>query len=312
MFAALEPFHHVYDSTSFHLPFGIHPELPKVMGLQITKFMVLQVLAAVLVFVIFKGLASRARGGKPVGGYFWNFWELLVVKLRDEVVRPVIGEPHHHDDGHGHDDGHHENVVHGHMHRLAEAPAAHTTDGALVASHPADEYLPYVLSAFFYILFCNLLGAFPWFGSATGNINVTAALALTAFGASYYWGSKAKGPVKFWTSMVPEIDAPPGLKQFLIGLLFFVESLGVLIKHGVLAVRLFCNIMGGHTVLGVILAFISMAAAASASYVWWIVAPGSLAGQVGVGLLELLVAFIQAYVFAFLSTIFISMSIHDH
>lgn len=95
----------------------------------------------------------------------------------------------------------------------------------------------------------------------------------------------------------------------LIPMMFVIEVVGLFIKHGVLAVRLFANIMGGHTVLGVILAFI----ASTANHgVWWVVAPASIAGQVGVGLLELLVAFIQAYVFAFLSTIFIGMSLHEH
>jgi F-type H+-transporting ATPase subunit a len=67
--------------------------------------------------------------------------------------------------------------------------------------------------------------------------------------------------------------------------------------------------MGGHTVLGVILAFIMQVANTG---IWWLVTPGSILGQIGVGLLELLVAFIQAYVFAFLATIFIGMSLHEH
>jgi F-type H+-transporting ATPase subunit a len=92
-------------------------------------------------------------------------------------------------------------------------------------------------------------------------------------------------------------------------MMFIIEVVGFFIKHGVLAVRLFANIMGGHTVLGVILAFIAQAAHGAA---WLIVMPGSVLGQVGVGLLELLVAFIQAYVFAFLATIFIGMSLHEH
>jgi len=284
-------FHHVYDFPHFELPFGWHIPLPE----SITKFMVLQLVAAALTFLIFRGLANRAAGGQPVHGWFWNFWEYLVVRLRDEVVRPVIGDPHHHD-AEGHDDGFH--------------GGAHTdSHGHYEPGHPADEYLPFILSCFFFILFCNLLGAFPWFGSATGNINVTAALALTAFGATYYFGSRVHGFVGFWTSMVPHVDAPAFVKYPLIVLLFFVESLGVLIKHGVLAVRLFCNIMGGHTVLGVILGFTAMAASHAA---WWVVAPGSVLGQVGVGLLELLAAFIQAFVFSFLSTIFIGMSLHEH
>jgi F-type H+-transporting ATPase subunit a len=116
------------------------------------------------------------------------------------------------------------------------------------------------------------------------------------------------GVVGFWTGLVPDIDAPGPLKLLLIPMMFVIEVIGLFIKHGVLAVRLFANIMGGHTVLGVILGFIAGATGA----MWFVVAPASIAGQIGVGLLELLVAFIQAYVFAFLATIFIGMSLHPH
>jgi F-type H+-transporting ATPase subunit a len=109
--------------------------------------------------------------------------------------------------------------------------------------------------------------------------------------------------------MVPAVDAPGPIKVRLVPMIFVIEVVGLFIKHGVLAVRLFANIMGGHTVLGVILAFIAQT---SAHIAWGAVAPASILGQIGVGLLELLVAFIQAYVFAFLSTIFIAMSLHEH
>lgn len=307
-------FHHVYDTHGFELPFGIELSLPY----GITRFMVMQVIAALLTYLIFSGLAKHIAGGSPATGWFWNWWEYLVLRLRDEVVRPVIGDPH----AHGHSDHGHES--HGHDahamtsqanvdgHAVMHGAVMHgdgSLSKAIEVGHPADAYLPFILSCFFYILFCNLLGAFPWFGSATGNINVTAALALVAFGATYYYGMQVKGPVGFWTSMVPEVNAPAFIKYPLIVLLFFVESLGVMIKHAVLAIRLFCNIVGGHTVLGVILGFIATAAAGMA---WWLVAPASIVGQIGVGLLELLVAFIQAYVFVFLTTIFISMGLHDH
>ena len=126
--------------------------------------------------------------------------------------------------------------------------------------HPADKYLPFVWSCFFYILICNLLGAFPWFGSATGNLNVTGALALTAFGATFLYGAQQQGVVGFWTGLVPTIEAPGPLKMMLVPMMFGIEVIGLFIKHAVLAIRLFANIMGGHTVLGVILGFIALAA----------------------------------------------------
>lgn len=296
MLAAHGTFHHVYDFQEFEFPFGVVLELPP--GL--TKFMVLQVLAALLALLVFRGLAGRAAGGNPVHGWFWNFWEMLAVYIRDTVVRPVIGDPHHE---------HHSDPI-SHEHQPGHREASHTGEYHVErAGHPADKYLPFIWSCFFYVLFCNLLGAVPWFGSATGSLNVTAALALVAFGATFIYGAQMHGPGGFWLHMIPAVDAPGPIKVFLVPMIFAIEVVGLFIKHGVLAIRLFANIMGGHTVLGVILAFILDVAQ---SGLWWVVTPASLIGQVGVGLLELLVAFIQAYVFAFLSTIFIAMSLHEH
>jgi len=294
MLASHGTFHHVYDFEVFELPFNLRIPLPQFTEqVGVTKFMVLQVIVFAATYFIFTGLAKRMEGGKTVSGWFWNFWEMLAVYIRDEVVRPVIGDPHHH----GHDDGH------GH-HPAEEAEAVKTVE----VGHPADKYLPFIWSCFFYILFANLLGAVPWMGSATGSISVTLALAIVAFAATFFYGAQMHGPVGFWTHMVPAVDAPAPIKIFLIPMIFVIEVVGLFIKHGVLAVRLFANIMGGHTVLGVILAFIAQANGG----VWFVIAPASLAGQIGVGLLELLVAFIQAYVFVFLSTIFIAMSLHEH
>jgi len=85
--------------------------------------------------------------------------------------------------------------------------------------------------------------------------------------------------------------------------------IGLFIKHGVLSVRLFANIMAGHTVIAVILGFIALA---SDSWVFYLVTPASIVGQILIGGLELFVAFLQAYVFAFLSVLFIGAAIHKH
>lgn len=313
MLAEHGTFHHVYDFDHFELPFGLNVTLPSIFGLQITKFMVLQVVALLLLVWIFRGLARHIQGGNTANGWWWNFWEMLALYIRDEVVRPIIGDPHSHHN-HDHAAQHPEEVetMYGHEHPLAEAPyveATHRSSHAAAGGHPADAYLPFVWSCFFYILICNLLGAIPFLGSATGNLNVTGALALTAFGATFLYGTRQQGLVGFWKGLVPSIEAPGALKPLLMIMMFGIEVLGLFIKHAVLCVRLFANIMGGHTVLGVMLGFIAMV---MNSWAWWIVTPGSIAGQVGVGMLELLVAFIQAYVFAFLATIFIGMSLHPH
>lgn len=271
-------------------------------GFFITKFMVLQLVVLLLCLFIFRGLAVRIRSGQPASGRFWNLWEMLALAIRDQVVRPTIGDHHHehHDAGHGDHDNHAHDSGHTHHHRHA-APAG----------HPADKYLPFIWSCFFYILFCNLLGAIPSLGSATGDINVTGALAFCAFVATTAYGMKSLGFGGFFGNLIPNTGMTGVGAVGIGGLMFVIEGLGFLIKHLILAMRLFGNIMGGHTALGVILAFIATAAKGHTA-LWTVVTIGSLLGQVGVGLLELLVAVLQAYVFSFLATIFIAGSVHKH
>jgi len=95
-------------------------------------------------------------------------------------------------------------------------------------------------------------------------------------------------------------------------MIWLIEVLGLFIKHGVLAVRLFANMMGGHTVVAMILGFIAIAAHSPTPWLYYLVVPSSILGQVGIGLLELFVAFLQAYVFAFLTALFIGTAIHPH
>ncbi len=332
--ASVDNFHHVRDFGYFELPMFVGrwlglPDnrlwLPKIdlfgYELQLTKFMVLQVVAGLLTLIIFRSLANSIRGGKPARGAWNNLWESIALFLRDNVVRPTLGG-HHHDehadahaglhgpngDAHGHDVyGSHSHSTDDapHEQRLGEISHDHTV-------HPEDKHLPFVWSCFFYILFCNLLGAVPFLGSATGNINVTGALALCALGCTFVVGCRELGgPVAFLKNLVPPLDAPPAMKLFLVPMMFVIEVLGLLIKHGVLAVRLFANIMGGHTVIGVMLSFIA-AAPVLDSWLWYLVTPASIFGQIAIGMLELFVAFLQAYVFAFLATIFIGMGSHPH
>ena len=146
-------------------------------------------------------------------------------------------------------------------------------------------------------------------GSPTGNLNVTGVLALMAFGCTMLAGARELGFAGFWKNLCPPLDAPGWMKIVLVPMMYLIEIVGLFIKHGVLAIRLFANIMGGHTVIGVMLGFIALV---SNSSLWYLVTPASILGQVGIGLLELFVAFLQAYVFAFLATIFIGMGSHPH
>jgi F-type H+-transporting ATPase subunit a len=329
-------FHHVRDFTYFEIPRFLTPDgsghlhIPQPFGklFTITKFMVIEVIVLVLALLIFRGLARRVASGEPLRGRFWNFFEAILVFLRDEVVRPTIGDDHGHGhDEHGHSEhGHaeHGHAGHGHAGHGANSHSptpshGHSSGGhgghgaapvaALAMSHPADKYLPFIWSVFFFVLFCNLLGAVPWMGSPTGNIWVTGVLALFTFAMVIMAGTEASGFVGFWKSLIPAMDLPPALAILLKPLMWVIEFIGLIIKHGVLAVRLFANIMAGHTVIAVILGFIAQIGASKLVY---LVAPASILGQVGIGLLELFVAFLQSYVFAYLSTLFIAAAKHPH
>ena len=310
MFASADDsFHHVRNTTVWELPkfvldfFGSSHHFQSTLS----KYAVLQVVAAVLVYLVFHGLARRVAGGKTVTGGWWNFWESIALFVRDEVVRPSIGIPHHLEhghDGHGHGDHAHE----GHGHVVAHAAGA-GSHAVVEVGHPADAYLPYVWSVFFYILFCNLLGAIPFLGSPTADLNVTGVLALVTMVHVAVFGSQVSGFGNFLKHLAPTIDLPGPLGFCLKPMIWLIEAAGFLIKHTVLAIRLFANIMAGHTVLGVFLGFIALS---SSSWLWGVVMPASIFAQVGIGLLELFVAFLQAYVFALLTSLFISAAVNPH
>ena len=134
-------------------------------------------------------------------------------------------------------------------------------------------------------------------------------------------GVKANGVVGYLKSLVPGMDVPAALRPVLFPAIWLIEAMGLFIKHSVLAVRLFANMMAGHVVLGLMLGFIGVAfkdfiyaedAGFGGDALGVLITLGSLLGQVFVGLLELFVAFMQAYVFAFLATLFIAGAVHPH
>ncbi len=174
----------------------------------------------------------------------------------------------------------------------------------------ADRFLPFLWTMFFFVLGCNLFGMLPWMGSPTGALAVTGIMALVTFGAVCKVGIEKFGIVGFLKAQVPHMDLPAPVAIFLIPLLFVIEIIGLLIKHLVLAVRLLANMLAGHVVLAVLLGFIS--AAYSLGAIWYPVAGASLLGATALSLLELFVAFLQAYIFTFLSALFIGAAVHPH
>ena len=164
----------------------------------------------------------------------------------------------------------------------------------------ADRFVGYLMSTFFFILTCNLLGLIPGMATATGNISVTAGLAITAFIMIQWSGIRKFGVIGHYKHL-----APGGLPGWLKPLMVFVEFLGMLIKPFSLCIRLFANMMAGHVV---ILALISLIFILGT--IW--VAPVSVAFSLFIYLLEILVAFIQAFIFTMLTAQFIGMSVHPH
>jgi F-type H+-transporting ATPase subunit a len=177
-----------------------------------------------------------------------------------------------------------------------------------IGRHEADRYVPFLWTMFFFVLFCNLFGLLPWAASPTAALAVTATLALLTFAVVIGSGMRKFGPVRYWIGLVPHMDVPPAMKVMLYLIIFPIEVLSLLIKHAILAVRLLANMFAGHLVLAVILGFTMI----FSGWAWLGVAPVSVLAATALDFLELLVAFLQAYIFAFLAALFIGMALHQH
>lgn len=163
------------------------------------------------------------------------------------------------------------------------------------------KFTPLIGTFFFFVLTCNLMGLIPLFTTPTGNINITAALALITLGAGQVYGIQRNGFITHFKSLVPS-----GVPVALIPLMFVIELMGLLAKHFALLMRLFANMVAGHIVIFAFLALVFILKTV-------FVAPFSVGFAIFVNFLEILVAFIQAYVFTMLSTLFIGMTLHpDH
>jgi F-type H+-transporting ATPase subunit a len=177
--------------------------------------------------------------------------------------------------------------------------------------HGADGFTPYILTLFFFILFMNLLGLVPWGGSATGNLSVTAALAICSFVLIEVSGMRALGAKGYAHTI---FFAPPGMtgigKVLMLMVMTPVEFLGKLTKPFALAIRLFANMTAGHTLIfalgGLIFVFMNVLAAAAG------VAVASTLMATAVMVLEVFVAFLQAFIFALLTSVFVGLIRHAH
>jgi F-type H+-transporting ATPase subunit a len=163
-----------------------------------------------------------------------------------------------------------------------------------------EKYMPYLLTVFFFILINNIMGLVPFpppFGAnVTGNIALTFVLALCTFLVTQFSGNKA-----YWK----HVFATPGVPFWLLPVMIPVEIIGLFSKPFALMIRLFANITAGHIIvlslICLIFIFDSLA-----------LAPVSIFFVIFMNCLELLVAFLQAYIFTLLSALFISMAVQEH
>ena len=232
-------------------------------------------LASALVLLVFGWLAARRKKNPLPRGPLDNLLETLVSFVKDEMVYKNMGKEH------------------------------------------GRRFLPLFLSQFFCILVMNLFGILPNFDffhglhfptTATANLAVTAGLALVTFTAMLYGGIKEQGFTHYFVGLAPAIHLgdSPGMKFMkvaILGIMYPIEFIGLLIKPIALTVRLFANMTGGHLAMLTIYALIYL-------FQSWAIAPVGVAFNVFLTFLELLVAFIQAYIFTYLSILFVGAAVH--
>jgi len=166
------------------------------------------------------------------------------------------------------------------------------------------KWAPLLCSFFFFILVAALIGLLPFSATTTGNISVTLALAVISFAAQQWAGISKYGLLGHFHNLVP-----PGMPWLLLPIMIPVEILGMFTKPFALTIRLFANMLAGHMVITTLLLLISLM-----GQLHWLagaaMTPISIVLAVFIMLLELLVAFIQAYIFTLLTAIFIGMYAH--
>lgn len=165
-------------------------------------------------------------------------------------------------------------------------------------AHKANKYLPYLLTVFFFILINNIIGLIPGTANVTGNIAFTIVLGVISFvvimfsSNSHYWG---------------HIFNPPGVPGFVKPILVLVEFLSVFIKPFALIIRLFANMVAGHIIIICLISLIFIFAQINPA-IGWGASPVSIAFTIFIYFIELLVAFLQAFIFTVLTAVFIGQA----
>jgi F-type H+-transporting ATPase subunit a len=164
------------------------------------------------------------------------------------------------------------------------------------------KFFPLVFTLFMFILAVNMLGLIPYAFTVTSHIIITISLAMLVFLTVIIYGFKKNG-LKFFNLFVPS-----GIPIYILPLVTFIEVLSFISRPISHSVRLFANMLAGHITLKVFAAFVTMLGAAG--FLGWIGAVLPLGLTVALTALEFLVAFLQAYVFAILTCIYINDAIH--
>lgn len=254
--------HHIVNGKTWHPIPGVPGiALPALhlfgVDMSLSVHVVMMFIAAALLLLLVIPSARRAPGSPAPRGRFAHMVEAFVVFIRDEVVKPNLGEKH------------------------------------------TRKWMPFFLTIFFFFLTLNIIGLIPGFATATSNINVTAAFAILVFVLFNAAGMRANGAGHYFTGLIPS-----GLPFWLLPLIAVIEVVGLFTKTVALALRLFANMTAGHalifSLLGLIVVFKSHFAALP-------MVPFTLF----IYLIEILVAFLQAYIFTLLASLFIGQAVHQ-
>ncbi|HEY2411632.1 MAG TPA: F0F1 ATP synthase subunit A [Pirellulaceae bacterium] len=295
-------------------------------GFAISKYLLIEIAVGLILIFLFSRLAANIESGRPPKGKFWNLLEVFLVFIRDQIVRPSLGG-HHEEDTHHPEHGHeyggpyaeHGQALDEHGHHRAEEKAIAAAGGHKYHAHPADRFLPLLWTIFFFVLGCNLMGMVPWAGAPTAAFAVTLAMACVTFFTVIAAGMMQFGVAGFFLNQIPGMDLPWYMAIIIKPMILLIELIGLLIKHGVLAVRLFANLVAGHLVLLGIMGFAFGAEAAltysapdAVGWKWAALAVIAVVSSAVFSILELFVAFLQAYIFTFLTALFIGAAIHKH
>ncbi len=273
--------HHLADSPEWETPFGtVHfPQWqplhigPVAMDFSITKHVFFMMIAAVLVAIVLILAARDARRERAAGAEQGPKGAANVVEATILYIRDEVAL---------------RNIGHG-----------------------GEKFVPYIVAVFFFILFCNMLGLLPWGSTPTGNISVTAALALMTFVIVEVTGMRELGAKGYARTI---FYVPSGMHPIMAGIMLLimtpVEFLGKLTKPFALAIRLYANMTAGHAVVLALTGLAVMASLAGSKFIAIAIGPVLMAAAIMI--LEIFVALLQAYIFAMLSSVFIGLIRHAH